>query len=160
MGGKFLESKWWQCSVVPLFCLKHYHQPDSGELHGRIPCSVGHLLTHCSLPGFLSCLAATLCLSQLKEAPETTGFLPSSGWDLPVAKLCLEAVCSFLPSYLPVYSSCSLLHVSMHGSHRHALCWAVISMLNYNWLSFWNFKGKRQGILSCCLFSDITVISI
>lgn len=100
-----------------------------GELRSRTLCSVRLLLTQT--------LFAPLLLALLDCSPSTPPASPSSppcegsgcycqlsplsrtSLKFPAARLCLPAICAFLPSCLLVNPGCSPLDVSTWGSLRH-----------------------------------------
>lgn len=109
---------------------------------------------HRVLPTSAEMLPNSLCYSQLKGVPATTWFLLSRAEPQPHSELWaagLRPCCLWVFSLLasPIYR----LHVSMHWFLRHVCAWNLL--FNYSCSNWWNFKGRDQGDLSLCYFSDV-----
>lgn len=166
---------WRQGSVVPFLC-RNVTTSLVVESHTVEPCALSGTcwFKHFSLPPCLvslrgllvQTLFASLLLTLVRYPCPLLLFLllPDSS-TIPAGQATSSQLqgCTWGPSALfslPVFPFTHLYMFQCAGPSGMHLCWAGMSLLNYSWLSCWNYRRRRQRVLSCChslnhLLSDI-----
>lgn len=151
-GGMFWEFKWCQGSVVLFLCLKHHCQPDSGDPHREI-----HALSKVYWPRYflpphylLHSPSFPALFPSPKQIPAITVFLSFPVWAISSSLQGCVCGSSVLSSLLvsPFIPGCHLLMFQCGGLLVMGLCWAGISLLNYNWLTCWDLWRRDQDAFS------------